>query len=322
MATTHEPATPRNRGDMDAPHMSPVTPAEDARTIMLNRVSWGAVLAGVVVALVTQLIINLLGVGVGAATLDPAAGAGENPSAQAFSIGAAIWWTLSGIIASFAGGYAAGRLAGKPKESTAGWHGLTTWALTTLVIFYLLTSTVGSILGGTYRTITNAVGNVASTAGGAVQTAAQAAAPSLTQVRDPFAQIETSVRGATGGNDPAALRDAAVAAMRAAVTGDPKQAQEAQERAAQALAKAQGIPIEEARKQVDQYAQQYRQTVEQAKQTATQAADAAAKTVSRAALFGGLALLIGAVAAWFGGRMGAVDPTVTSGALRATEVRR
>jgi len=47
-----------------------------------------------------------------------------------------------------AGGYAAGRLAGKPKESTAAWHGLTAWALTALVIFYLLTTTVGGLLGG------------------------------------------------------------------------------------------------------------------------------------------------------------------------------
>ena len=161
MADVHRPDTPRNRGDDDAPHMSPVTPAEDARTILINKVSWGAVLAGVVVALVTQLILNMLGIGIGAATLDPGAGAGENPSAASFSIGAGIWFALSGILASLAGGYAAGRLAGKPKESTAGWHGLTAWALTTLVIFYLLTSAVGGILGGAYRTMTSALGNVA-----------------------------------------------------------------------------------------------------------------------------------------------------------------
>jgi hypothetical protein len=119
MTDAHHPDTPRNRGDTDAPHMSPVTPAEDARTIMLNRISWGAVLAGVVVMLVTQLILNLLGIGIGAATLDPAAGAAENPSASSFSIGAGIWFVLAGVLASLAGGYAAGRLAGKPKESTA-----------------------------------------------------------------------------------------------------------------------------------------------------------------------------------------------------------
>ena len=312
MADTHYPDTPRNRGDHDAPHMSPVTPAEDARTIMLNKIAWGAVLAGVVVALVTQLILNLLGVGIGAATLDPAAGAAENPAASTFSIGAGIWFALSGIIASLAGGYAAGRLAGKPKESTAGWHGLTAWALTTLVVFYLLTTTVGGILGGAYRTVTSALGNVAQTVGSTAQTAAQVAAPNMSRVADPFASIEQSLRGATGGNDPAALRDAAVASVRAAVTGNQQQATEARERAAQAMARAQSIPVEQARTQVQQYEQQYRQTVDQAKQQATEAADTAASAVSTAALLGALGLILGAVAAWFGGRMGAVEPTITA----------
>jgi hypothetical protein len=310
MAEVYQPDTLRNRGDYDAPHMSPVTPAEDARTIMINKVSWGAVLAGVVVALVTQLVLNMLGIGIGAATLDP--GTGDNPTVSSFSIGAGLWFALAGILAALAGGYAAGRLAGKPKESTAGWHGLTTWALTTLVIFYLLTSTVGGILGGAYRTMTSALGNVASTVGSTAQTAAQVATPNLSHVTDPFSSIEQSLRGATGGNDPAALRDAAVAAVRAALTGNQQQAQEARERAAQAIARAQSIPVEQARTQVQQYEQQYRQTVDQAKQQATQTADTAAKAVSRGALFGAIGLLLGAVAGWFGGRVGAVEPTLTA----------
>ncbi len=313
MAEVYRPDTPRNRGDSAAPHLSPVTPAEDARTIMLNKISWGAVLAGVVVALVAQLILNMIGIGIGASTLDPGAGAGDNPTVTGLSLGAAIWWMLSGILAALAGGYAAGRLAGKPKESTAGWHGLTAWALTTLVVFYLLTSTLGSVIGGAYRTVISAAGNVASTAGGAVQTVAQAAAPSLASgASDPFASIEQSLRGATGGNDPAALRDAAVASVRAALTGNQQQAQEARERAAQAIARAQSIPIEQARTRVQQYEQQYRQAVSTAKQQAVEAADVAARTVSRGALFGSLALLFGAAAAWWGGRMGAVEPTLTA----------
>ena len=128
MAEDIRPNTPRNRGDTDAPHMSPVTPAEDARTIMINQISWGAVLAGVVLTLAIQLILNLLGIGIGAATLDPGQGAGANPEASTLGIGAGIWFVVAGIVASFVGGYAAGRLGGKPKESTAGWHGLTTWA--------------------------------------------------------------------------------------------------------------------------------------------------------------------------------------------------
>ncbi|WP_063776719.1 hypothetical protein [Microvirga massiliensis] len=311
MTHTHHPDTPRNRGDHDAPHMSPVTPAEDARTILLNRVSWAAVLAGVVVALVTQLILNLLGIGFGAATLNPAAGAGGNPSATSFSMGAGIWFMLSGILASLACGYAAGRLTGKPKESTAGWHGLTAWALTTLVVFYLLTTTVGGLLGGTYRTVTSALGNVAQTVGATAQTAAQVAAPNLAGAADPFSSIEQSLRGASG-NDPAALRDAAVAAVRALVTGNEQQAADARERAAQAVARAQNIPVEQARTQVQQYEQQYRQAADRARQQATQAADAAARAVSRAALLAALGLILGAAAAWFGGRLGAVEPTITA----------
>ena len=264
------PDTPRNRGDDDAPHLSPATPAEDQRTILLNEIAWGAVLAGVVVALVTQLLLNMLGLGIGIATLDP--GTGDNPSATSLSIGAGIWWTLSGILASLVGGYAAGRLSGRPKEATAAWHGLTAWAFTTLVIFYLLSSTVGGVLGGVYNTVSGAIGGLGRTAA----TTAGAAAPALSQMADPMAAIESSLRDASGGNDPAALRDAAVTAVRAALTGDQAQAQEARERAAAAIARAQNIPIEEARSQVAGYEQQYRQTVEQARQQATEAADTAA----------------------------------------------
>lgn len=298
------PDTPRNRGDYDAPHSSPVTPAEDARSVLLNRISWGAVFAGVVVALVAHLILNMIGVGIGASTLDPGAGADQNPSARGFSIGAAAWWTVSGILAALAGGFTAGRLSGQPKESSAAWHGFTSWALTTLVIFWLLTSTIGGIVGGAYRGLANATGT-------ALQTAAQSAAPALANNAGSFDGIEQSLRNAMGGNDPAALRDAAVAAVRAAATGDAQQAEAARTRAAEALARAQNIPVEEARNQVRQYEQQYRQGVDATQREATEAAAAATRAVSRAALIGALSLLLGAVAAWFGGRMGAVQPTVT-----------
>jgi hypothetical protein len=309
MTRIPHPDTPRNTGDYDAPHLSPITPAEDARTILINKISWSAVFAGVVIALVTQLILNMLGVGIGAATLNPMTG--DNPSATTFSIGAGLWFSLAGIVAALAGGYAAGRLAGKPKESTAGWHGLTTWALTTLVIFYLLTSAVGGILGGTYRAVTSALGGVATAVGSTAQTTAQVAAPTLARAADPFSSIEQSMRSAMGSNDPAAMRDAAVSAARGLLTGNPQQVDEARNRAAEALARAQNIPVDQARTQIQQYEQQYRQAVDQAKQQATEAADVAAKAVSRAALLAALSLLLGAVAGWFGGRMGAVQPTAT-----------
>jgi hypothetical protein len=94
----------------------------------------------------------------------------------------------------------------------------------------------------------------------------------------------------------------------------------ARERAVQALAKAQNIPVEQARTQVAQYEQQYRQVVDQAKRQATAAADATATAVSRGALFGAIALLFGALAAWFGGRMGALDPSERSAMLRRRQL--
>jgi len=285
---------------------------------MLNRISWGAVFAGVVVALATQLLLNLLGMGIGAAALNP--GAGDSPSATSFSVGTGVWFALSSILAALAGGYAAGKLAGVPNESTGSWHGLTTWALATLVVFYILSSTLGGILGGAYRGMTSVLGGVASAVSSTAQTAAQVAGPSVSHITDPFSSIEQSLRNAIPGNDPTALRDAAIAAMRAAVTGDQLQAAEARERAAQAIARAQNISSEDARRQVQQYEQQYRQAVDQAKQQATQVADTVAKTVSAAAWLGFITLLLGAIVAWFGGRMGTVEPTLQAGP-RSTRTR-
>jgi hypothetical protein len=307
MAVQSDPDTPRNRGNEDAPHYSPTLPSEDARTVLINQIAWGAVFAGVVISLAVQLILSMLGLGVGASTIDPLTG--ENPTPESFGIGAALWWTLSGIIAAFVGGHVAGRLAGTPRQSTTSWHGLVAWAMATLVVFYLLSTAVGGLVGGAYRTIAGAMGGMAEAAG----SVAGAAESAFDGVDDPLARIEQAIRSAPGGDQAA---DAAVAAMRAAVTGDESQAQEARERAAKAISTAQNIPIEKARSQVQSYEQQYRQLLDEAKQKAAGAADATADVVSRAALFGAIALILGAIAGWFGGRSGTVQPTLTSTRLR------
>jgi Flp pilus assembly protein TadG len=117
-------------------------------------------------------------------------------------------------------------------------------------------------------------------------------------------------------SDPEALRAAAVAAVRAAVTGSEGQAQDARERAAQALMRAQNISIEQARDQIGQYEQQYRAAVARAKEQAVQTTDATARVISRGALLGFMGLVLGAVASWFGGVAGTVLPIVTVGGPR------
>ncbi|MGF6178951.1 PhnA-like protein [Ensifer sp. 4252] len=265
-----------------------------AATVAFSKVSWGAISAGVVIALATQFLLNLLGVGIGAAVLDPATS--DNPDASSFSIGGGIWFVAAGIIAAFLGGYVASRLSGRPSGSTGGYHGLTAWAVTTLVVLYLLTTSVGAVVGGAFSGLTSIVGGVG-------QTAATAAAPALANATNPMAGIEQQIRASTG-SDPQALQSMAVSAMQALVTGDDATADEARARAADAIAKAQGIPVDQARTQVEQYEQAYRANVEAAKQQAIEAAETATATVSAGAFLGFVALALGAIAAWFGGVFG------------------
>lgn len=267
-------------------------------TNAFNKISWGAVLAGVVLALAAQFMLNLLGVGIGAAVLDPATS--DNPAASTFSIAGGLWFVVAGIIASFIGAYAASRLSGRPSQSTGGYHGITSWAVTTLVVLYFLTTSVGALVGGAFSGLSSVVGGAGQTAA----TAITAAAPAMLSATDPMGDIERQIREASGGTDPEALQTAAVSAMRAVATGDQAQIDDAKARAADALARAQNIPLDEARTRVDQFEASYRASVETAKQQALDAAQTTAKVVSRGALLGFLALLLGAVAAWFGGVAG------------------
>jgi len=54
-----------------------------------------------------QLLLNVLGIGIGLSLISAASMAG-NPGAGGFSMTAGLWWTLSGIIASLAGSWPGG----------------------------------------------------------------------------------------------------------------------------------------------------------------------------------------------------------------------
>lgn len=275
-------------------------------TASLYKVSWGAIFAGVAVGLSTQFLLNLLGVGIGAAVIDP--DLYDNPDASTFSIAGGLWFVVAGLIASLVGSHIASRLSGRPSNSTGGYQGLTTWAVTTLVVLYLLTTSVGALIGGAFSGLSSIVSGVGSTAA----TAVTEAAPAFATATDPMASVEQQVRDASGGNEPEALRNAAVSAVEAALTGDQTKAEDARNRAADAIAKAQNIPVEQARVQVDQYMKTYNDNVEAAKAQALEATQTATKAVSAGAILGFIVLLIGAIA-WFGGVFG------TKHNLRATE---
>lgn len=290
----------------------------DTRTVLLHQVSWGAVFAGSVTALVTQVIVNLVGVGVGLASVGTTAA--DNPEASTVSLGAGLWFVISGIVASLAGGVIAGRLSGKPLPGTAALHGLVSWAVTTLVVLYLLTSAATGLVGGTLSTVSGALGGAGNLVGGTVQTAAQAAAPSLSKISNPLDGIEQRVKEQAAGQDPQAARDAAVAAVRALLTGDQAQKEQAETRAADALARAQNIPVDQARQQVQDYERQYEQAVATAKQKAEAAAVTAKSAATQGAFYAAIALLLGALASYFGGRLGAPKAAAPVGAYDARRI--
>ena len=116
----------------------------------IKRVSWGAIFAGVTVALVTQLLLGVLGLAIGASTIDPLR---ENTPTNGLGIGAGIWFIVTGLLSLFAGGWTAGRLAGIHRPVDSSLHGVLTWGIATLVTFYLLTTAVGAIMGGAARAL-------------------------------------------------------------------------------------------------------------------------------------------------------------------------
>jgi hypothetical protein len=110
-----------------------------------KRISWGAVFAGTIVAIMVSLVLGILGVAVGAATINPMS---EQNPAQGLQTTALIWLCVATLIALFVGGCVSGRLAGVGRRVDAMLHGVVTWGLTTLFTLFLLTSAIGGLLGG------------------------------------------------------------------------------------------------------------------------------------------------------------------------------
>lgn len=128
------------RDDRIAPG-APVYHETHATAPLLKRISWSAILAGVVLAMVVSLLLNLLGTAIGSASIDPMQEA--NPL-SGIGTGAGIWVVVSSVISLFVGGWAAGRLA----QREGAFHGLLVWATVSLITVYLVSSAVTGVVRG------------------------------------------------------------------------------------------------------------------------------------------------------------------------------
>lgn len=124
--------------------------------------SWSAIVGGAVTALAIQVILTLLGIGLGLAMVNPMTDADP---ARGMGTAAIIWLIVSGIISFGAGGWVAGHMSGVLRTGSGFIHGAAAWSLAA-VFGVVITALAGS----------SVVGGVAAGAGAAAPTAQSAMA--------------------------------------------------------------------------------------------------------------------------------------------------
>lgn len=265
-----------------------------------RRISWGAIFGGVILVVVIQLLLSMLGAGIGLGTVN--VNAGTTPDANSFGISAGIWWLVSSCIALFLGGYVAAWLAGIELRFDGMLHGLVTWGIATLLTVYLLSSAIGGIIGGGF----SALGSVTSAAGSGISSAAKPLAQAA-GVSPDMVQNQAQAYLQPANPDPATMtpQDAQKDVATNLVTyakGGPDAAA-AKERVITDMAAQMKISHDDAAKKFDEAQAKLQQTKDQAVQTAKNAADESASAASKTSFAVFVDLLLGGILAAIGGSL-------------------
>lgn len=310
---------------------------------VLKRICWSAVFAGVLIALIVQIMLSLLGIGIGLGTLDFAE---EKNPAAGLGIGSAIWYGVTVLISLFAGGWVAGRLSSAPRSFDGIIHGLLTWSLTTILTFYFISTTVGRIIGGVSRFVGGTLATVGTAAGAglaqaapgigdAIQREAREQGIDLNSLRSEFNQVlrqtgdpnlnpnrleqkakqaGEQIKDAAGdaaSNPQGADQEANSLFDRLFSQGQATINQVDRDDAVNVVMKRTGKSRAEAEQTVDGWINTYQQartqfdkTRAQVTENVQQGADTAAKAGSTAAIMTFFGLLVGAGAAGFGAKKG------------------
>lgn len=275
-----------------------------------TRVSWGAILAGGVVAVMVGLTLNVLGAAIGVSAVDP--DGGDTPSATTFGISTGVWLLVANLVGLFVGGYVAARLSGSSDRTDSGLHGIAVWAVGYLLAVVLLGNVIGGTASTAFRGAGAAIGGAAQGVGQAAQAAAgplAQAASSATQGLDPRQLIEraqTALRG--GGGDPAQMtgdqRTAEIGQLLTRRVTDGDLPRGDRERLTALIAAEYGISPEDAQTRLRQVEEQVTRTRQEVERRATEAAKTAKAAAATAAYWAFGAMLLGALAALIGARAG------------------
>ncbi len=136
-----------------------------------TRVKWSAIFAGWAVGLATQMVLTLLGLGIGAWAIDPR---DANPT-EGVPLGAGIWTGVSMLISAFIGGYITARMSGSSVRSDGLYHGIVVWGVNWLIFAWLTTTAMATMIGGAFSVF----GTTLQTVGQGVSSAASTAASKL-----------------------------------------------------------------------------------------------------------------------------------------------
>ena len=162
----HETGRPHRRADRTAEVEIP-----EAYNLDQDRVRWGPIIAGLLTALTTLLLLGLLGVAIGLTAVDARQAAAQGGPPAGAGPGSAIWAALSGLLAFLLGGYVAGKTAAIFNRTWGAFNGAMVFLLGVPLILWLASMGLGSVLG--------VLGNFAGSLNinpGTVQQAAQGAA--------------------------------------------------------------------------------------------------------------------------------------------------
>jgi hypothetical protein len=262
--------------------------------------SWGAVIAGGVAAAAASLVLMLVGAGVGLTAVSPFSN--EGVSLETVTTSTAIWLVVVQWLSALLGGYLAGRLRTRWVNvhtdevffrDTA--HGFLVWALATLLVAGLLSSTISAMLGTGVQAASNVAGGAAM--GGA------AAAGSDDGNTGHF--VDTLLRPADPANPVQGGEQASAEVSRILLASAASGEMEADDRAylEKLIAARTDLTPEDVKARVDAVLSRVDEAVQQAKQ----AAETARKAGATFALVGALSLFIGAfiasAAAALGGRL-------------------
>ena len=116
-----------------------------AATNYHDQVRWGPIVAGLAVALSTQLVLSALGVAVGSSSIGDSGA--PRTDAPGVGVGVGVWSIISLLISLFAGGWTAARTSGRMHRETALLNGAILWASTLALSAWLLSSGVSGAFG-------------------------------------------------------------------------------------------------------------------------------------------------------------------------------